>query len=217
MKKIIFILGFALLAIVGYSQNKTVDYVLDYAETYLLWDGTTNALDTGDSLWTYTVQKKMDGRMYCYVDMLIDSVGGTADTTVWIYLENKMFPDQDYTVIDSTSWDGEDEAVVSFTPTKQTFSYTASGKDSITGKLAYPIIRALTDTAGLEGYPADSIKINAFDVTLTTVVVKPTTWTMSINLSNQDNCGEYWRIRVNGLSDSLKAIIRRLNFKFIKQ
>lgn len=191
MRTILIFIGIIFGTMFLNAQNATIDRTLDYTETYLWYDGiSTDVLDDNDSTWMYTVRKKTDAQLYCYVDGQIDYTGGTADS-VWVYLQNKHFPDQSYTTIDSKAWAGSGTFTFTFTPSVQTFT------------IASHTLTALTDTAGLENYPADSIVTVVPVQTLTTVP------------GNQDTAGEYWRVLISGDSNSLDADIKRLNFKFL--
>jgi len=192
-------IGFLIFIAIGFScfaQNSTLDKTLGYDDTYLWYTGTSSdVITTTDTTWTYTVRKKTDSKIQCYVDMLIDSTGGTANN-VTIYLKNKKFPSTEFTTVDSVVWDGSNSTtlgeVISFTPSASTLSFA-----SVT-------LTSLTDTTGLAGYPADSI--------LTTVPIQVATETSS----NQSNMGEYWQISVLGADNTLLASIRRFNIKFVK-
>lgn len=207
------------------SQNAAIDVTLDYGDyTYVWYNGiSTDVLTTIDTAWTYTVRKKTGDKLQCNVDLLIDSTGGTANN-VTIYLQNKKFPDTDYATVASVVWDGindtDDGEIISFNPSSQSFTLTAAGLDSISGIIALDTLTllSLTDTAGLAGYPADSIITAVPPQSGTfTATIKPTTFALTITESDQNNMGEYWRVYILGSDNTLLASIRRLNFKFIKQ
>lgn len=188
MKKILTIL-LIFCVFVANAQNRTIDKALGYEDTYVFFTGsTTDALSTTDTTWTYTIWKKTDSNLNVYVDMLIDSVGGTANN-VTIYLQNKRFTDQDWTTIDSTVWNGSGSKLISFAPSGQTISGTIT-------------MLGLTDTTGLSGYPADSIA---------------TTGTFTGTYTSATSLGMYTRIYVLGADNTLLADIKRLNFHFVKQ
>jgi len=131
MKKIILLITFITLAFCGFSQNATVDQTLDYDQTYVWYDGVaTDVITTTDTTWTYTVRKKTDALNYCFVDMLIDSTGGTANS-IKIYLQNKKFPDTDFTTITTVTWDGTNVIatgkIVNFAPSAE---YATFNSDS---------------------------------------------------------------------------------------
>lgn len=138
MKKLFIIISLVFCAFLINAQ----DITLDYNQTYLLYNGTSSdVINTTDSIWTYEIWKKSDAPVNVYVDMLIDSTGGTANN-VYVKLQHKRFVDLTYSTIDSVLWDGAASELISFSPSSKSYSFTALG---------------LTDTTGLSGYPADSI------------------------------------------------------------
>lgn len=203
MKKIIFLISIFFLTFTFCvdAQDKT----MGYDDTYLWYDGTaSDTIGISDSIWTYEVRKKTDSRMYCYVDMYLDSTGGTANS-VKIYLQNKFFPDQDYTNVDSVTWAASADTAFTFYPSSQSVAFTQTGGDTMTSS-----VLLLTDTTGLDGYPADSIAGTI------TNVYNSKTFALTVTEGNQNNMGEYWRIYMLGSASTLKAKVIRLNFKFLK-
>jgi len=208
--------------LVSFSQNTTLDKLLGYNDTYLWFTGaSTDVITTTDTTWMYTVRKKTDSKTQCYVDMLIDSTGGTANNVV-IVLQNKKFPDTDFVTVATVTWDGGNTTalgeIVSFEPSSQSFTFASVGVDSISGTIALDTLTltSLTDTTGLAGYPADSIITGVPPQAGTfTATVTPTGLTMTATESDQFNMGEYWRVLVTGADNTLLAAIRRLNFKFV--
>ena len=197
MRKLIILLVLFFFGIVSYSQNSTTyDKYLDYSNTGFLFTGaSTDVLTTTDTTWTYTILKKFRSDIKCVVEMLIDSTGGTANNVV-ITLKNKHFSTSTYATVATVTWDGANDASdgerVSFKPSVSTISFAAN------------TLTSLTDTAGLAGYPADSI--------ITTVPIQIAT----VTVSDQYYMGEYWQVNIEGADNTLLAAIRWLNFKFIE-
>jgi hypothetical protein len=107
MKKILIAFLFLIVAFAVQSQNATVDKTLNYDETYYWFDGaTSDTIGATDSTWMLTVRKKNDTRILPYIAAKMDSLGGTGDT-VNVYLQNKVFPDQNYSNLDTVIWPGQ--------------------------------------------------------------------------------------------------------------
>ena len=214
MKKLFLILfGFCVFLSIESNAQVTAP-TLGYDDTYSLYTGkSTDTIGTGDSIWYYDIRKKNDSRMLCYVDMLIDSTGGTGDT-VTIYLQNKLFTDLSYTTVDSFIWNGVNTIatgkVISFTPSSTytgTISITASNRDSLFSTLVFDTTKTFShsDTVAL-WYATQNGTIKKSALTGTITETKATYL----------QAGEYWRVYVIGSNDGMKAAIRRLNFKFVK-
>ena len=93
-------------AMFSYAQNKTVDNVLNYDETFVIFEGTSSdVLESGDSTWMYTIQKKTDEKVFAYFFIDLDSVGGTA-ADVNIYLQRKVFGSESYSNVDTVTYAG---------------------------------------------------------------------------------------------------------------
>jgi hypothetical protein len=106
MKRLVLMTVMSIAVMFGYAQNRTVDKVLGYDQTYVNFDGTSaDKLTTGDSVWTFTINKKTDSKVFAYYYVELDSVSG-ADTTVNIYLQSKVFEDESYTNIDTVTYSG---------------------------------------------------------------------------------------------------------------
>ena len=100
MKKLFIIFSLFIFALGTQAQ----DITLDYDQTYLLYDGiSTDVINTTDSTWTYEVWKKSDAPVKVFVDIKIDSTGGTANN-VYVRLQNKRFVDGTYANISSVLW-----------------------------------------------------------------------------------------------------------------
>jgi hypothetical protein len=120
----------------SYSQNETVNRTLDYNNTYFFYTGTsTDVLTTTDTTWSYVIWKRTDTKIHVYVDMLIDSTGGTANN-VTIYLQNKKFTELEFTTVDSVIWDGTnsttDGEIISFLPSSESFTFNADSTTTVT-------------------------------------------------------------------------------------
>lgn len=117
MKKIFGLLAFLMVLVTVSAQN------LNYNETYFSKQisTATDVVTTGDSLWSYTVTKKMDAKCNVYVDMAIEKTAGTSDTA-WIYLETKMFPLQSWVKVDSVMWNGQGTKTIFFSPDTLVYS-----------------------------------------------------------------------------------------------
>lgn len=121
MKKIFGLFAFLMVLVTVSAQN------LNYNETYFKKQivSATDVVTTGDSLWSYTVTKKMDAKCNVYVDMAIEKTAGTSDTA-WIYLETKMFPLQSWVKVDSVMWNGQGTKTIFFQPGVKTYDTIAN-------------------------------------------------------------------------------------------
>jgi len=186
-------LGILLIMVLSFTiceaqNSSTYDKKLSYNETILSYTGeASDTIGTVDTLWTYTVLKRSDTPVQAYIDIALDSTGGTTDT-VWIKLQHKQFSDLDYTTIDSVSWYATVDTVIKFSPSAETFAFTSLG---------------LTDTTGLSGYPADSI------VTTGTISVTPT--------DQSGLSGYFRIVINADTANTLEAKLTRLNFMFLKE
>lgn len=114
MKKILFLMIMILGVAVGYSQNQTVDKVVGYDDTYVLYDGiASDTIGIADSTWTYTVRKKNDTRLRPYVYLDIDSVSGTPNVVNCI-LQGKTTPDESYTDITTVAWTNGNDTTIAY-------------------------------------------------------------------------------------------------------
>jgi hypothetical protein len=113
MKK--YILGFLILAVfiitAAYTVNKdqsimteSVNGTLEYDNSYVWYTGVTrDTIGVGDSIWEYTIRKKSLSKLTPYVQLALDSVGGTKNN-VTITLESKCFEAESYTPRETKTW-----------------------------------------------------------------------------------------------------------------
>lgn len=126
------------------AQNTTNDATLSYSQTYNYFTGSaSDTIGALDSIWTYTVRKKSDAKLYMYYYVDLDSTGGTA-ADVYIIRQKKMFLEEDYTVVDTITWAGTVDT---------TFSSLSAIKDSEYWRL---IIKGSNDSF--------KVKINALNI-----------------------------------------------------
>lgn len=105
MKKYFLIAIMALFVGISYGQNQTVDKELSYDQTFVYFNGSSvDTLGTGDSTWTYTVNKQNLSTVYPYVYVAIDTLTGTSQDVTNIYLQAKVFPDESYSNIDTVQY-----------------------------------------------------------------------------------------------------------------
>lgn len=92
------------LALGAFAQNSsTQDVKIEYDKTSIQYNGeSTDIIGTTDSVWTYTVKKKIDKKVIPYIYISADSTG-TAGNVLFI-LQQKVFDDEIYTAIDTVTW-----------------------------------------------------------------------------------------------------------------
>ena len=110
------LLGLFLTA--AFSQNEAKDAQLGYDYTYTLYTGVaSDTIGASDSIWTYTVEKLTDTKLFAYAYLDLDSIDGTA-APVTILLQNKVFGAQTFTTINTVTWtSGADTTFVTETST----------------------------------------------------------------------------------------------------
>lgn len=93
------------MGLMSFGQNQTVDHTLNYEQTFVYFNGSANdTIGTGDSTWTYTVEKYNLSTVYPYVYMAIDTVTGGSEDVTNIYLQGKVTVDEDYVNIDTVQY-----------------------------------------------------------------------------------------------------------------
>ena len=104
MKKIFgIILLMITFALGALAQNGTTDAKLKYDQTFIEYNGDSgDIIGTTDSVWTYTVQKEIDGTVTPYIYVDADSTGTSGN--VLFILQQKVFGDESYTAIDTVTW-----------------------------------------------------------------------------------------------------------------
>jgi len=114
MRKLMITVILALITLVSFSQNQSVDRTLGYDDTYILFSGTSSdyVLDE-DSTWSYTIEKKTDNEVKAYYRLDLDSISGTAED-VNIYFQNKLFEDDDFTDVDTVVYSGSADTTIYF-------------------------------------------------------------------------------------------------------
>lgn len=125
MKKIItifMILG--IFSLVLFSQDETVDKSLSYSNTWFIYEGdAADSIQSGDSIFTYTIEKFTDTKTFAYFYVEADSVEGMA-APITYYLQNKVFQDQAFSNIDTIVWTaGADTSFVFETTTSDIVDY----------------------------------------------------------------------------------------------
>lgn len=114
MKKILLLIAIALMYIGVQAQNATIDKTLSYDQTYVNYNGqTADSIGVIDTTWTYTVRKNNHWRVFPYVYLALDSIGGTA-ADVTVLLQKKVFGDQDYTTETTVTYAGTADTVILF-------------------------------------------------------------------------------------------------------
>ena len=147
MKKLFILLCFVATATLAVAQNATVDKLMTYDQASCIYTGkVSDTIGELDSIWTFTVQKQSSNKLIPYIYVSADSTGGTAAAVRFI-LQQKVFPQETYTAIDTVTW-------------------------KMTGDTSF--------------------------------VIEPTTAVFS----------EYFRLKVLGSTDNMKAKINYINFKF---
>ena len=235
MKKLITIFVIMILSMtLGFAQNGTVDTKLSYTQTWLDYTGrASDTVGTATTSWTYTALKRSYEPLGVYVDIALDSTGGTSDT-VYVKLQYKRFEDLSYEVIDSVQWlSSSADTVISFSPSAATYTFTQSGGDTlyfaartdaitqIGGDSLY--FRARVDSTYGDSLvvPADTATFNSTTYTVSipadTAVFYPSTFAMTVTASNQVGLSGYFRVLVvTTATNTLEAKINRLNFMFLK-
>lgn len=125
MKKFITIfLILGLFALVSFSQNETVDKSLSYSNTWFTYDGSaSDSIQSGDSIFTYTIEKFTDTKTFVYFYIECDSVAGTG-APVTYYLQNKVFQDETFSDVDTIEWTaGADTSFIFETTTSDIADY----------------------------------------------------------------------------------------------
>lgn len=119
MKKLLTILLLSgLFLAVTFAQNETFDASLGYDYTYNLYTGTAgDTIGSGDSTWTYTIEKLTDTKIFAYARLELDSTGGTG-APVTVLLQNKVFNSETFSNIDTVTWTvGTDTTIIFETTT----------------------------------------------------------------------------------------------------
>jgi len=219
----------------SFAQNGTVDTKLSYTQTWLDYTGrASDTVGTATTSWTYTALKRSYEPLGVYVDIALDSTGGTSDT-VYVKLQYKRFEDLSYEVIDSVRWlSPSADTVISFSPSAATYTFTQIGGDTLYFAARTDIFtqtggdslyfRARTETFNADSTTtvlADTATFNAITYTTSvaadTVVFNARTYTMAITASNQVGLSGYFRVLVETTSTNiLEAKVNRLNFMFLK-
>lgn len=93
------------MGLAAHGQNQDVDKTLNYEQTFVYFNGSSvDTIGTGDSTWTYTVNKYNLSTVFPYIYMAIDTVtGGSGDLTN-IYLQGRVTVDEDYANIDTVQY-----------------------------------------------------------------------------------------------------------------
>lgn len=108
--KNLFILISLLFCVNLFSQNSistSYNTLLDYDETFVWYNGATaDSIGSGDSIYTYTVYKKTDARLYPYIALKLDSARGTGDT-VNVFLKHKVGDQESFANLDTAVWRGQ--------------------------------------------------------------------------------------------------------------
>lgn len=93
-----------LFALTSFAQDETVDRSLSYDDTWFLYTGqASDSIQDGDSIFTYTIEKRTDSKTFAYFYIECDSVGGTASAVTY-YLQNKVFQDEAFSNLDTVVW-----------------------------------------------------------------------------------------------------------------
>lgn len=101
-------------SLVSFSQNQSVDYVIGYDATYVLYTGTSSdVLYTTDSTWSYTINKKTDEEVIGYYRVDLKKVSGTAKP-VNVFFQKKIFEADSYTDIDTVVYAGTADTTIHF-------------------------------------------------------------------------------------------------------
>ena len=112
MKKIVLIFSFLVAFVYANAQNQAVDRILNYTQTFLEYTGgVSDTIGVNDTVWTYTINKYNDDQVSCEYYLDIDSVSGSG--AVNIFLEGKLFTDQNYTRLDTVVWTMTADTVIS--------------------------------------------------------------------------------------------------------
>ena len=109
---------------VSFSQDETVDQSLGYSVTWFLYEGdAADSIQSGDSIFTYTIEKFTDTKTFAYFYIECDSVAGTG-APVTYYLQNKVFQDESFSNLDTIEWTaGADTSFVFETTTSDIADY----------------------------------------------------------------------------------------------
>lgn len=173
MRKFIITLILTFVVLAGFTQIRTIndDYVLKpdvtsprsvtLSYTGVAADTLTSNQDT--LLYNITINKAVP--MNYYIKIGLDTIAG-ADTTCTVNINGRMFDDESWTLIETTTTSAVGGEVNTVIESMTDADYTAS--------LVTASYIALTDTTGLLGYPADSIVIPQTTGALTlTPSIKP--------------------------------------------
>lgn len=156
MKKILFLLV-SLISLSLFAQERTVNLGAMSTDptsdkyVYKYYNGTSLDIlkpTTQDTIWI-TFQPNKPRAFNYYIKSAFDTIAG-ADTTVRIRVYGKMLSTESYTLIKS------DSVSVSAAVSKTIENITSDYNTWTVTTAAHTL---LTDTTGLNGYPADSISV----------------------------------------------------------
>ena len=123
MKKLISFITLCLLFVGVSAQkaDKTLDATMDYSVTtqYTTFSSTDAIGVSGDSTWTYTIEKKCKGATIPKIGIKLSrvAVGGT----VSVVFQQKALPTESYSNITTVSWKKSSaDTTIYFTPSSST-------------------------------------------------------------------------------------------------